>query len=167
MLLDIKWPSPLSCPLTAALPDLVRCLLRANTRDMDPQAEPRPRLVLPARGRMPTRADSLSPGLDSCSTDLITSITLISCNKRDLTAFSRTLVIIYFFKSDEIQKQYISNLESEPASMERVKGEALLCGDRVGLQSRGVLTMEVTFLIAIVTLYVIITKMVIGVHLRW
>lgn len=32
-------------------------------------------------------------------------------------------------------------LESEPASMERVNGDALLCGDRVGgLQSRGVFT---------------------------
>lgn len=34
----------------------------------------------------------------------------------------------------------ITYLESDPASMERVKGDALLWGDKVGLQSRGVLT---------------------------
>ena len=67
--------SPLSWPLMAALPDLVRCLERANTRDMEPQAEPRPRAPLlpaPERPRTPpSRAASHSPGLDSCSTDLM------------------------------------------------------------------------------------------------
>lgn len=39
--------------------------------------------------------------------------------------------------------QYIVHyLDNDPASMDRVNGDALLCGDRVGLQSRGVLTVD-------------------------
>lgn len=64
---------PLSWPLVAALPDLVRCRLLANTREIEPQADPRPRPPLPPPARVlmpPTRAASHSPGLDNCSTDL-------------------------------------------------------------------------------------------------
>lgn len=46
------------------------------------------------------------------------------------------------YKAKEIKNNimYNTNLDSDPASIDRVKGDALLCGDRVGLQSRGVLT---------------------------